>query len=233
MNEVMFAVKKFLALSLICALMVSTTTAEAKFESKKVPLLPYAEAPVSVYNSPDGKKKGTIPVGTSLVLVKSIREDGWAYGSYKAENQKRRIYCWFKMSELQGYSNFENYTDQVNYDLEAYRTRTASNYVGKVASNEDLIIVAARGDRVKVIFEADGGYYRMGWIDKNSLKTNSSTTYDNSDDYSSDNYISDSENLNDSTYSDENNTNDENAYIGDDVDDADNTDDVDDDYYDK
>ena len=176
MNEVMFAVKKFLALSLICALMVSTTTAEAKFESKKVPLLTYAETSVSVYDSPDGKKKGTIPVGTSLVLVKSIQEDGWAYGSYKAENQKRRIYCWFKMSELQGYPDFENYTDQVNYDLEAYRTRTASNYVGKVASSEDLIVVAARGDRVKVIFEADGGYYRMGWILKSSLKTNSSTT---------------------------------------------------------
>lgn len=160
--------KKFLAAAVTFALIFSS--AEAKFEPSKVPLLTYAEAPVTVYDSPDGAKKGSIPAGNSLVQVKEIRADGWAYGSYKAaNNSKRRVYHWFRMSDLQGYANFENYTDRVTYDVNASRTRTSSNSVGKIVGGEDLIVVAERGDRAKVIFEADGGYFRMGWILKSLL----------------------------------------------------------------
>lgn len=146
------------------------SSAEARFEPEKVPLLTYAEIPVTVYDSPDGAKKGSIPVGTSLVMVKNIRADGWGYGSYKPANAKRRIYRWFRMSELQSYADFENYTDRVTYDVQVYRTRTSSDYVGKAIGGEDLIVVAERGDRAKIIFEADGGYFRMGWIFKNALE---------------------------------------------------------------
>ncbi len=166
--------KKFLAAAVTFALIFSS--AEAKFEPEKLPLLTYAETPVAVYESPDGAKKGSIPAGTSLVMVKNIREDGWAYGSYKVANKKRRVYRWFRMSELQGYADFENYTDRATYDVEAYRTRTSMNYVGKVASGEDLIVVAERGNRTKIIFLADGGYFRMGWVDKSALEKNSGST---------------------------------------------------------
>ena len=166
--------KKFIAAAAAFALVFSA--AEAKFEPEKLPLLTYAEAPVTVYDSPDGVKKGSIPAGTSLVLVKEIRADGWAYGSYKVENKKRRVYRWFKMSELQGYAEFENYTDRATYDVNAYRTRTSANYVGKVTGGEDLIVVAERGSRAKIIFTADGGYFRMGWVDKLVLEKNASAS---------------------------------------------------------
>ena len=166
--------KKFIAAAAAFALVFSA--AEAKFEPEKLPLLTYAEAPVTVYDSPDGVKKGSIPAGTSLVLVKEIRADGWAYGSYKPANAKRRVYRWFRMGELQGYADFENYTDRVNYDVEVYRTRSSSSYVGKAVGGEDLIVVAERGDRAKIIFEADGGYFRMGWIFKSSLAKNAGSS---------------------------------------------------------
>lgn len=171
----MFRVKKFLAAAIGFALIFSS--AEAKIVADKLPLLTYAETPVTVYELPDGAKKGSIPAGTSLVLVKEIRADGWAYGSYKVENKKRRVYRWFKMSELQGYADFENYTNRATYDVEAYRTRTSTNHVGKVTGDEDLIVVAERGNRAKVIFTADGGYFRMGWIDKVALEKYVNSSY--------------------------------------------------------
>lgn len=157
---------------------ISVPKVEAKIVIDKLPLLTYAETVIPVYDAPNGTKKGNIPSGNSLVLVKQIRADGWAYGSYKVPNKKKRAYCWFNMNELQGYADFENYTDQVTNDVDAYRIRAFStsstpSLVGKVASNEDIIVVAEKGDLVKVIFKADGGYYRMGWIYKNTLSSNS------------------------------------------------------------
>ncbi|MBO4401513.1 MAG: hypothetical protein J5809_06670 [Selenomonadaceae bacterium] len=171
--------KKFLAAALGFALIFSS--AEAKFEPEKVPLLTYAETPVTVYDSPDGASKGSIPAGTSLVQVKGIGADGWAYGSYMPANAKRRVYRWFRMSDLQGYADFANYTDRVTYDVEASRTRTSTNYVGKVVGGEDLIVVAERGDRAKVIFAAEGGYFRMGWILKSLLTKYSGSSSGSSD----------------------------------------------------
>ena len=169
--------KKFFVL---CSLMIfiCTPKVEAKIVTDKLPLLTYAETPVPVYDAPGGTKKGTITSGNSLVLVKMIRSDGWAYGSYKVLNQKKRVYCWFQMSELQGYADFENYTEHTNYDTNAYRTRLSSRLVGKIASDEDIIVVAKRGDKVKVIFKADGNYYRMGWLNKSNLSANSNLDAD-------------------------------------------------------
>lgn len=162
---------------LAAALIIWAASAEAAVVPDKLPLLTYAEAPVTVYDSPNGTKKGTIPVGSSLVLVKEIRADGWAYGSYKftGKNGKTaRVYRWFKMAELQGYADFENCTDRAAYDTDACRTRTSSSLAGKILSGEDLIVVAVRGGRAKVIFKDDGVYYRMGWVESTALETNSS-----------------------------------------------------------
>ena len=64
------------------------------------------------------------------------------------------------------------------------------DYVGKAVSGEDLIVVAERGDRAKIIFEADGGYFRMGWVFKNSLakyfNSGSSDLPESLDDYADD-----------------------------------------------
>lgn len=164
--------KKILMVALIVLMM--PVQCNAKIVMDKLPLLTYAEVPIAVYDNPNGKRKGTIAAGSSLVLVKIIRPDGWAYGSYKVANQKKRPYRWFKMEELQGYADFENYTDRAISDQDAYRTRTSGSLVGKIAGDEDLIVVAKRGDKIKVIFKADGNFYRMGWVGKFSLSKTSS-----------------------------------------------------------
>lgn len=189
----------------ILILFICVPNVEAKFVTDKLPLLTYAETVIPVYDAPNGTKKGNIPSGNSLVLVKQIRADGWAYGSYKIPNKKKRAYCWFNMNELQGYADFENYIDQSNNDIDAYRTRSSGMYVGKVSSDEDVIVVAKRGGKTKIIFKADGIYYRMGWVDSYNLKkystssdsnnssdSNSNTNYDNNDS----NYDGDIENVN-------------------------------------
>lgn len=170
-----FWMKLFLMLGLSGVIIFnSPAQCGAKIVTDKLPLLTYAEVPISVYDKPNGNKKGTIAASSSLVLVKIIRPDGWAYGSYKVANSKKRPYRWFKMEELQGYADFENYIDRAISDQDAYRTRTSSSLVGKIAGDEDLIVVAKRGDKIKVIFKADGNFYRMGWVGKFSLAKTSS-----------------------------------------------------------
>lgn len=164
--------KKILMVALILLMMPAQV--DAKIVADKLPLLTYAEVPIAVYDNPNGKRKGTIAAGSSLVLVKIIRPDGWAYSSYKVANQKKRPYRWFKIEELQGYADFENYTDRAISDQDTYRTRTSGSLVGKIAGDEDLIVVAKRGDKIKVIFKADGNFYRMGWVGKFSLSKTSS-----------------------------------------------------------
>ena len=142
----------------------------------KLPLLTYAEAPVALYEKPESKSRGTIPIETSLVQVKEIRADGWAYGSYKPMTESSRVYRWFKFAELQGYENFENYSDRAKFDASVYRTRTSLQLAGKIARGDELIVVAERGSRVKIIFLSDGNFYRMGWLDKSALEKNSTST---------------------------------------------------------
>ena len=185
---------KNLLAAIFLVLLICAPNVSAKILTDKVPLLTFAEIEIPVYDAPNGTKKGSIPPEKSLVQVKEIQADGWAYGSYKPSNSTKRVYRWFKMTELQGYEDFENYVDQLTRDSTAYRTRSSSNAVGAVSSDEDVIVVAKRGGRTKIIFKADGNFYRMGWVDNDLLNQNSSD--DNS--YSSDDnsYSSD-----DSSYS--------------------------------
>ena len=159
--------KKFLA-AVSFGIFFAGGNVSAQIVTDKVPLLTFADASVQAYESPNGAKKGIIPASSSLVLVKEIRADGWAYGSYQPTGKPKRIYRWFKMSELQGYANFKNYTDKVAYDTEVYRTRTSTNLNGRVPGNEDFIVVAERGDKRKIIYQGDGDRFRMGWISKTS-----------------------------------------------------------------
>lgn len=167
--------KNFCAV-VILLIFLCTVQVEAKIVTNKLPLLTYAEINVSVYDAPDGTKRGTIQSESSLVFVKQIRADGWAYGSYKVSGKKKRASGWFRMDEVQGYADFENYTEHTNYDVDVYRTRSSTRYVGRISSGEDIIVVAKRGDRAKVIFKADGNYYKMGWISKTDLSANSGSS---------------------------------------------------------
>ena len=180
-TEAVIAVKNFLMAAL---LIILAAPAEAKLVTDKLPLLTYAEAPVALYEKPESKSRGTIPIETSLVQVKEIRADGWAYGSYKPMTESSRVYRWFKFAELQGYENFENYSDRAKFDASVYRTRTSLQLAGKIARGDELIVVAERGSRVKIIFLSDGNFYRMGWLDKSALEKNSTST--GSDNSSSD-----------------------------------------------
>lgn len=171
----MRTLKKFYAAIILAGLIF--TPAEAKIVTDKLPLLTFADSAVTVYDAPNGSSKGTIPADVSLVLVKQILSDGWAYGSYKPQNAQKRVYRWFKMTELQGYADFENYTDQLINDTDVFRTRTTPySYNGNAPSNEDVIVVAQRGSKTKIIFKADGEYYRMGWVDNSALKKNAGNT---------------------------------------------------------
>ena len=170
----MTALKKFLA-AIILAWIICTPV-EAKIVTDMVPLLAFADVPVAFYDAPNGKNKGTIPAETSLVLVKQIRSDGWAYGSHKPQDSKKRVYGWFKMAELQRYESFENYTDQLTSDTDVARTRTSYSYNGNAPSNEDVLVVGKLGDKTKIIFKSDDDYYRMGWVSNFCLKKNSAAS---------------------------------------------------------
>ena len=172
----MTMLKKFLAATFLI-LLICAPNVSAKIVTDKVPLLTFADVPVAFYDAPNGKNKGSIPAEISLVLVKEIRSDGWAYGSYKPQSSPKRIYGWFKMTELQGDENFENYTDQLFSDTDVSRTRTSYSYNGNAPCNEDVIVVAKRGSKSKIIFKAEGIYYRMGWVENASLKSNSESNY--------------------------------------------------------
>lgn len=187
----MTALKNLLA-AIFLVLLICATNVEAKFVTDKVPLLTFAETAVPVYDAPNGTKKGTIPPENSLVLVKQILADGWAYGSYKPSNSQKRVYRWFKMKELQGGENFENYIDQLSNDTNVLRTRTAYNFIGNAPSNEDVLVVVKLGDKSKIIFKAEEIYYRMGWVENSSLKKNSGSDYDYPEDTGEENIPSDS-----------------------------------------
>lgn len=170
----MTTLKKFLA-AIILAWIICAPV-EAKILTDKVPLLAFADVQFAFYDAPNGKNKGSVPVETSLVLVKEIHSDGWAYGSYKPQNSSKRIYGWFKMAELQRYETFENYTDQLTSDTDVLRTRTSYSYNGNAPSNEDVIVIGKLGDKTKIIFKSEDNYYRMGWVSNYSLKKNSATS---------------------------------------------------------
>ena len=151
--------------------------AESAIVTDKLPLLTYADHIVYTYDKPNGKKKGSISPSNSLVMIKKIRSDGWAYGSYKIANQNKRVNRWFRMSDLQGYIDFQNYDATAHQDCTATRTRTGtSSFVGRVAQNDNVIVVAQKGNSLKIIFQDEANHYRMGWIPKSVLEETPSYT---------------------------------------------------------
>ena len=145
---------------------MSCNFTEASLVTNKFPMLTYAEQNVPTYDKPGGGQKGFISPEVALVYIKQIRSDGWAYGSYPIAGGKR-IYRWFRMNELQGYLNFNNYEMTVENDQIAYRTSSGNSRLGSLNKNDRVIVIAERGDFFKIIYKVGGGNeYKMGWIAK-------------------------------------------------------------------
>ena len=157
---------KFLGGCMMFCTSIFSSAANATIVPSAVPMLTYAEHTVTTYNEPNGKKVGFISPNVSLVWIKEIRGDGWAWGSYPLASGKR-VYRWFKMHELQGYSNFENYTTSFDGAKTVYRTTsTTSQKLGSILDNQEVMVVGALGNQVKIIYKVGGGTeYKMGWID--------------------------------------------------------------------
>ena len=64
----------------------------AQIVTDKVPMLTYAEQTVKTYDNPGGKQIGFISPHVSLVMIKEIRNDGWAYGSYPIASGKHNVF---------------------------------------------------------------------------------------------------------------------------------------------
>ena len=180
--------KRFLIGLVGSVCLINNTYVDAAIISDKLPLLTYSDHIVYTYDRPNGKKKGSITPSQSLVMVKKIHSDGWAYGSYKMATQNKRINRWFKMNDLQGYVDFKNYEATAYQDFVATRTRTGSHKLGHIAKNDKVIVVAEKGDSKKVIFTDEGGRYRMGWIPNYVLDENASDMNLNND-FSNDEFV--------------------------------------------
>lgn len=157
--------KKFLGV--MCLALAINAPADAGFLANKVPMLCYADITVPTYDKPDGKRVGFISPNVSLVLIKEIRNDGWAYGSYPIAGGKRH-YRWFQMQELQGYWNFNNYDMEVSEDMIVYRTTAMAARTGSLVNKQKIVVVGEKGDYLKIVYRVSGGAeYKMGWIYKN------------------------------------------------------------------
>ena len=185
----------------------------------KLPLLTYADHIVYTYDKPNGNKKGSITPTNSLVMIKKIQSDGWAYGSYKISNQNKRVNRWFKMNDLQGYMDFQNYEATAYRDFTAKRARTSELNLGHVAKDDNVLVVAKKGEHFKIIFKDESNAYRMGWIPNYVLEENTNNVSDEVNEYgkesdSYDNYSETSDTSYDegnndinTDYNDENSTN--------------------------
>jgi len=139
----------------------------AQIVTDKVPMLTYAEQTVKTYDNPGGKQIGFISPHVSLVMIKEIRNDGWAYGSYPIASGKR-VNRWFRMRDLQGFENFSNYTTSFEINRTVYRTTSEqSRKTGSISANQEVLVVGEAGNQLKIIYKVGGGgtEYKMGWVD--------------------------------------------------------------------
>lgn len=158
--------QKFVCASLAGGAVLFGGPAEASVVIDKVPMLTYADHTVPTYDDPNGRQKGYISPNVALVLIKTIRPDGWAYGSYPIAGGKR-VYRWFNMADLQGFANFENYSLKIEGDQTVYRTSVGNSKTGTVLNNANALVVGEAGDNLKIIYRVNGGNeYKMGWIVK-------------------------------------------------------------------
>lgn len=137
---------------------------EARIVPQCVPMLTYANATVPTYDNPGGEQKGFISPNVSLIMIKELRKDGWAYGSYPIAGGKR-IYRWFRMIDVQGYGNFKNYPVTFDSAQTVYRAVTGNAIVGALSAGVEATVVGESGNNLKVIYKVSGGNeYKMGWI---------------------------------------------------------------------
>lgn len=154
---------------------------EAAVVTDKAPILTCANHIVPTYDKPGGKRIGFITANMSLVQVKSVRSDGWAYGSYSIAGGKR-VNRWFEMRELQGYANFQNYTLTIDADRVVYRTSAAASRLGSVLVNATVTVLGEEGNYLKIIYRVNGGSeWRMGWIER-EVAPSYDNNYENPDD---------------------------------------------------
>lgn len=154
---------------------------EAAVVTDKAPILTYADHTVPTYDKPGGKRIGFITANMSLVQVKSVRSDGWAYGSYSIAGGKR-VNRWFEMGELQGYAGFQNYTLTIDADRVVYRTSAAASRLGSVLVNAKVTVLGEEGNYLKIIYRVNGGNeWRMGWIER-EVAPSYGNNYENPDD---------------------------------------------------
>ena len=158
--------KKLLCAALTGGIMFCGSMASAAVVTDKAPILTYADHTVPTYDKPGGKRVGFISPNVSLVQVKSIRSDGWAYGSYAIADGKR-VTRWFEMRELQGYADFQNYTLTIDADRTVYRTSQAAAKLGSVLLNAKATVIGEEGNYLKIIYRVNGGSeWKMGWIER-------------------------------------------------------------------
>ncbi len=156
--------KKILCAGCLGVFTLMSVDAEAGIVTDRVPMLTYADHTVPTYDKPGGKQRGFISPNVSLVMIRQIRPDGWAYGSYPIAGGKR-IYRWFQMQELQGYWDFKNYSRTFDCDQVIYRTSALAAKTGKLLGKQKAVVVGAEGDYLKVIYRVNGGSeWKMGWI---------------------------------------------------------------------
>lgn len=154
---------------------------EAAVVTDKAPILTYADHTVPTYDKPGGKRIGFITANMSLVQVKNVRSDGWAYGSYSIAGGKR-VNRWFEMRELQGYAGFQNYTLTIDADRVVYRTSAAASRLGSVLVNAKATVLGEEGNYLKIIYQVNGGNeWRMGWIER-EVAPSHDNNYENPDD---------------------------------------------------
>ena len=151
-------------LAALCGFSFTYGASEARIVTNCVPMLTYANATVSTYDKPGGDQKGFISPNVALIMIKELRKDGWAYGSYPIAGGKR-IYRWFRMADVQGFSNFENYVISLDSDMTVYRGITGDAKIGTLPAKVEALVVGESGNNLKIIYKVSGGNeYKMGWV---------------------------------------------------------------------
>ena len=158
--------QKVICVSLMSGAFLFNSAAEAAVVRDKLPLLGYFEQTANYYNAPSGKVLGTVAGATALIQITSVRDDGWAYGTYPV-NGNRRAKGWFRMADLQSDIKFANRTARVVRGAPVYRTSTGRVGNGSVATGTDVLVIAEKGNLAQIIYkQRNSSNWRLGWVSK-------------------------------------------------------------------
>ncbi len=162
--------KHLIGAGILGSMVLFSGVADAALVSDRVPMLTYAETTVPTFKEPNGKKMGFISPNVSLVYIKEIRGDGWAYGSYPiigANGNKKRVYRWFRMQDLQGFWDFQNYDMKMDGERTVYRTTAQKGKTGHLLDQQNVTVVGESGNLIKVVYRVGGSNeFKMGWVEK-------------------------------------------------------------------